>query len=77
MHKVKQQQCIKCSSSLAWLKDEGYTLLKVAVQNNTQGSTEVININPKELFGPQGSLASEKDVDILNMILYVKDRYSW
>ena len=76
VRKMKQQQRTKCSSSLAWLESEGYTVLKVTVQNNTTGSTEVININPEELFGPQGSLASEKDVDILNMMLYVKDKYN-
>lgn len=76
VRKMKQQQRTKCSSSLAWLESEGYTVLKVTVQNNTTGSTEVININPEELFGPQGSLPSEKDVDILNMMLYVKDKYN-
>ena len=74
--KQQQQQRTKCSSSLAWLESEGYTVLKVTVQNNTTGSTEVININSEELFGPQGSLASEKDVDILNIMLYVKDKYN-
>lgn len=55
VRELKQQQRTKCSSSLAWLESEGYTVLKVTVQNNKTGDIEIINISSEELLGPQGS----------------------
>ena len=58
------------------MDSEGYTPLQVTVQNNTTGDTEIININSDELLGPHGSSASEDEVNTLNMMLYIKDKYN-
>ena len=76
LREIKKQQHTKCSSSLAWLENEGYTALKVTVKNNATDDVEIININSNTLFGPQGSSATEDEVDLLNMILYIKDKYN-
>ena len=73
---MKKQWHTKCRSSLAWLESEGYTAQKVTVKNNTTDDTEIINIDSDELLGPQGSSATEDEVDLLNMILYIKDKYN-
>ena len=76
LREMKKQRHTKCSSSLAWLESEGYTALKVTVKNNATDDTEIINMDTDELLGPQGSSATEDEVDLLNMILYVKDKYN-
>ena len=73
---LKKQWHTECSNSLDWLESEGYTAMKVTVKNNTTNDIEIININSDELLGPQGSSATEEEVDLLNMMLYIKDKYN-
>ena len=73
---MKKQRHTKCSSSLAWLESEGYTAMKVTVKNNTTNDIEIIDMNSDELLGPQGNSATEEEVDLLNMMLYIKDKYN-
>ena len=65
LRELEQQQCTNCGISLSWMESEGYTPLKVTVQNNTTGDTEIININLDELLGPHGSSASEDEINTL------------
>ena len=50
--------------------------MKVTVKNNTTNDIEIIDMNSDELLGPQGNSATEEEVDLLNMMLYIKDKYN-
>ena len=44
------------------------------MKNNTTINIETITINSDELLSPEASFATEEEIDLLNMILYIKDK---
>ena len=74
-HLVAQGRA-SCSSSLNWLGDEGFVPLKVEVRNIRTGSVEAIELNTEEVFGQNVDTVGEKELQVINMMLYIKDRFN-
>ena len=53
---------------------EGYTPVKVEMLNQTTGEYETLTLG-SDILGPELNSVSENDLDIVNMMLLVKDRY--
>ena len=66
----------KCSGSLAWLKFEGYSVTDIKMINTTTGKEETIDLNPEDLLGPGENCITDSEIDTINMMLYIKDRYN-
>lgn len=75
---MKRSQESTCEASLSWLEQEGCEPLSVEVSNRETGNIEKISLKRdylEELFGSESSI-TESELDELNMMLYVKDRYN-
>ena len=46
------------------------------LKNTKTGETETVVFQESDLLGPDESTIPENDIDILNMLLYLKDRYN-
>lgn len=60
------------------METEGYTPLKPEVRNKRSGEIETVTLNPvdsKEILGPNTASITESDLDVVSMMLYVKDKY--
>ena len=76
--RIKRGRETACEASLAWLEQEGYEAVSVELRNKETGNIEQISLkrqDMEELFG-SGSQITESEIDKLNMMLYVKDRYN-
>ena len=78
--RLKRSRAQHCDLSLGWLGRQGYTLTKVEAVNNQTSETELVYQTKEDLQCVSGSdsdssTVSEDDVDTLNMLLFVKDRY--
>lgn len=73
---LKRMRKDKCSSSLAWLQFEGYSVTQVKMVNTTTGKEEKIDLNPEDLLGPDENSITESEMDTINMMLFIKDRYN-
>lgn len=75
--RLKRVRTRKCEDSLLWLHQEGLTQLAVHVKNRSTGRTEKITLDRAEMediFGPDE--LTEENIDILNVILLIKDQYN-
>ena len=69
----------QCQHSLLWLEEEGYRPLSVEMKNTSTGKIENIELGHDELdelFGSEKEQITGEDVDVLNMMLLVKDQYN-
>ena len=76
--RLKKARLQQCQHSLLWLEEEGYRPLSVEVKNTT-GKIEKIELGHDELdelFGSEKEQITEEDVDVLNMMLLIKDQYN-
>ena len=76
--RLKRNRAQNCEHSLTWLEREGFISTSLQVLNQDNGKVETIPLNKSEsvsLFGATEDMP-EQDVDVLNMILYVKDYYN-
>ena len=76
--RMKRRRESTCEASLSWLDQDGYEPLSVEVRNRETGNIEKISLkrhDMEELFGSESSI-TESEMDELNMMLYVKDRYN-
>ena len=72
---VKRKRAASCVASLAWLESEDCVPLKLTVQNRQSGAIETLVLNEeacRTVFGQEHIL--DQEMDIINMILFVKDR---
>lgn len=77
--RVKKRRVGECAASLSWLEDEGFSPVSVTVMNNETNELTRVTIreNIENAMGLQsGDRLTEKEADILSMMLYVKDRYN-
>lgn len=75
----KKQRVDECAAALSWLEDEGFSPVSVTLMNNdTHELTRVtIREDIENALGLQsGEELTEKDADIVSMMLYIKDRYN-
>lgn len=76
--RLKRARSQLCQDSLLWLQQEGYRPLAVEVKNASTGKVEKIELGCdelQELFGPEDPI-TEENVDVLNMLLLIKDQYN-
>lgn len=73
---LRHQRSAKCASSLAWLNAEGYSVMKVTLHDNSSGETTTLDMPSANLLGPQEDLPADRELDELNMMLYIKDRFN-
>lgn len=71
--RLKKQRTLTCEASLAWLEDEVHRAVKVEVKNLKSGEVETISLD-SSVTG-QVEEVTQHDLDVINMILYIKDRY--
>ena len=76
--RIKRARENVCRASLGWLEEEGYTPVTVKLLNKSTGSLEEIRLeNVENLLGEGiNSDVNTTDLDMLNMIIYVKDSYN-
>ena len=72
---LKHQRTVKCAASLEWLKSEGYRTTEIHLKNDQTSKTETITLETPTIHNIQDSL-NETKLDILNMMLYIKDKYN-
>lgn len=76
--RLKKAKTQSCQYSLFWLCREGYIPLTVEVKNTRTGENEKIDLRSEELielFGSEEEVTEER-LDMLNMILLIKDSYN-
>ena len=73
---LKRKREEDCGNSLGWLEAEGYTATKLEMRCNKTGKTETFTLDTSDLLGPDESGITNDQVDTLNMMLYIKDRYN-
>ena len=44
--------------------------------NTSTGEEEAIDMNPEDLLGPDENHITESEIDNINMMLYIKDKYN-
>ena len=72
---LKRKRLDSCSESLSWLEAEGYTATRVEIRNDKTGETELLQLDPNSLLDTDETI-SEEQANIVNMLLYVKDRHN-
>ena len=76
---LKRDRLQQYQDSLLWLEKQGYRLLSVEVRNTSTGKVEKIELGHDELdelFGSEKEQITEEDIDVLNMMLLIKDQYN-
>lgn len=76
--KLKRDRTESCSRSLSWLENQGYLPTMVTVINIKSGEEETIELPNSELaqiFGQSGVI-NEETMNVVNMMLYVKNWYN-
>ena len=74
--RLKRARSSSCKASLGWLDEEGYTPVSVQVLNKSTKQVEQIELeNVEELLGDSSEVHTN-DLDLLDMMLFVKDSYS-
>ncbi len=75
--RLKRARTQKCEDSLLWLHQEGYTPLAVEMKITSTGRVERVVLKRDELqqlFGTEEEI-TEENIDVLNMLLLLKDQY--
>ena len=59
------------------MEQDGYIPLRLEVLNKRTGNVEMVVLEDSQnVLGPDATSATETDIDMINMLLYVKDRYN-
>ena len=76
--RLKRTRAHTCTTTLSWLHNEGLVPLSIQVRNLESGMVETISLSQADsasLFG-QNERMSEENLDVIIMMLYVKDWYN-
>ena len=75
--RIKKRRVEECAAALSWLEEDGLTPVKITVVNSQTQQLESITLKEdiEKALGIQGEDMTQKDQDIVSMMLYVKDRY--
>ena len=67
-----------CSAALSWLEDEGLTPVKLVVMDKetNQFDSIILRSEIEKAFDVSDEQVSGQDMDIISMMLYVKDKYN-
>ena len=74
--RLKRARSSSCKASLGWLDEESYTPISIQVLNKSTNQVEQIELeNVEELLGDTSEVHTN-DLNLLDMMLFVKDSYS-
>lgn len=73
---LKRKLAKNCSDSLLWFESEGYTAMNMIHHCNKTGESRTVSLDTSGFLGPDKTTIIQKQVDTLNMMLYVKDKYN-
>ena len=74
---LKRKREERCAEALAWLEHDGFLPSKLVLSNMKTGETETVTLHESEpLQSGESTTPAEDEIDIINMILYLKDRYN-
>ena len=74
--RLKRARSSSCKASLGWLDEGGYTPISVHVLNKSTKEVEQIELESLEDLLGAGSEVHMNDLDMLDMMLFVKDSHS-
>ena len=76
--RIKRQRVSECSAALSWLEDEGLTPVKVVVMDKETNQLDSIILRSEieKAFDVGDEQVSGQDMDMISMMLYVKDKYN-
>ncbi len=75
--RLKKQRVDSCRASLSWLQQEGLTPLSVDVLNSKTSRKQTIKLGSiEEALHTEGGSIEQPELDMVTMMLYIKDRYS-
>ena len=75
LRRLKRQRASNCEMSLSWLQLEGYTPARLELVNNETREVHMVALS-KDILGNDEESISTDDIDILNMMILVKDQYN-
>ena len=75
---MKKQRVEECVATLSWLEGDGLTPVSVTVLNSETNELEIVTLRKdiENALHLQGEQISEKEADLVSMMLYIKDRYN-
>ena len=76
--RLKRKRTTSCAASLAWMEKEGLTPVKVIAKNTRTDQLETILLDDSnicEALHVREEDPSKEDVEVINMMLYTKDRF--
>lgn len=73
---LKRKLTENCSNSLLWLESEGYTATEVSLHCTMTGESQTVSLGASSLLGVADTTITQEEVDSLDMLLYVKDKYN-
>ena len=75
--RIKKQRALECAAALSWMEDEGLMPVKVvALNSNTNQMESIILRADIEKALAVSEDVSDRDLDLVSMMLYIKDRYN-
>lgn len=75
--RLKKHRGDSCTASLSWLQQESLIPLSVDLLNAKTGRKESIKLKSiEEALHVEGGSIEQHELDVVNMMLYIKDRYS-
>ena len=73
-----EKRTTSCATSLAWMEKEGLTPVKVIAKNTQTDQLQTIvrdDSNIREALHVREDDPSKEDIEVINMMLYTKDRF--
>ena len=76
--RIKKLRAEQCTATLSWLEDEGLTPVSVTVVNNETSELQTIWMKKdlEQALNLDGEELNEDEIDLVSMMLYVKDKYN-
>lgn len=75
--RLKKRRVEECTAALSWLEEEGLTPVKVTVMDTNLGEFRDITLRTdlERALNLTGEHMNSEEVDMISMMLYVKDKY--
>lgn len=75
--RLKKRRVDECTAALSWLEEEGLTPVKVIVVGKDSGEARDITLRTdlERALNLNGEHINSEEVDMISMMLYVKDKY--
>ncbi len=74
--RLLSQRKTGCTAALQWLEEDGFMPIKVEVKNVQTGLVEIIELNSEEVFGQDAESIRVEQLQTINMMLFIKDKFN-